>query len=87
MLIALDVSAHSSYNDSIAWKSNGLVLTSLPEVFPAQVRPAIVVTFVGTLVAVPSPNVDNNDCQHQDLFDSTLRGGESPAHMYWRQSP
>ena len=42
---------------------------------------AIVVTFVGTLVAVPPPNVDNSDCQHQDLFDSTLRGGESPAHM------
>ena len=41
----------------------------------------IVVTFVGTLVAVPPPNVDNNDGQHQDLFDSTLRGGESPAHM------
>ena len=42
---------------------------------------AIVVTFVGTLVAVPPSNVDNNDCQHHDLFDSTLRGGESPAHM------
>ena len=25
----------------------------------------------------PSPNVDNYDWQHQDLFDSTLRGGES----------
>ena len=34
---------------------------------------AIVVTFVGTVVAVPPPNVDNNDCQHQDPFDSTLR--------------
>ena len=34
----------------------------------------IVVTFVGTLVAVPPPNVDNIDCQHQDRFDSTLRG-------------
>ena len=42
---------------------------------------AIVVTFVRTLVAVSPPNVDNNDCQHQDLFDLTLRGGESPAHM------
>ena len=41
----------------------------------------IVVTFVGTHVAIPPRNVDNNDCQHQDLFDSTLRGGESPAHM------
>ena len=25
-----------------------------------------------------SPNVDNNNCQHQDLFYSTLRGGEAP---------
>ena len=41
----------------------------------------MLVTFVGTLVAVPPPNVDNNDCQNQDLFDSTLSGGESPAHM------
>ena len=42
----------------------------------------ILVTFIGTLVAVPPSNVDNNDCQHPDLFYSTLRGRESPAHMW-----
>ena len=40
--------------------------------------PTIVVAFVGTLVAVPFPNVDNNDCRHQDLFHTTLRGGRAP---------
>ena len=47
----------------------------------ARALATIVVTFVGTLVAVPPPDVDNNDCQHQDLFDSTLREGENPVHM------
>ena len=52
------------------------------QVFQLNVtRIAIVVIFVGTLVAVPPPSVDNSDCQHQDLFDSTLREGESPAHL------
>ena len=44
--------------------------------------PTILVTFVGTLVAVPPPNVYNNDCQHQDPFDSTL--GEGRAPHIWR---
>ena len=46
-----------------------------------SVLAAILVTFVGTVVAVPPPSVGENDCQHQDLFDSTLRGGESRSHM------
>ena len=30
---------------------------------------------------MPPPNVDNNNCEHQDLFDSTVREGETPAHI------
>ena len=39
-------------------------------------------TPVGTLVAVPPTMliIIINDWQHQDLFDSTLRGGERHAH-------
>ena len=59
-----------------------ILLGTVPKfVLTHQQKATIVVTFVGTLVAVPPPNVDNDDCQHQDLFDSTLRGGESPAQM------
>ena len=36
--------------------------------FIFEIAPTIVVIVDGTLVAVPPPNVDNNDCQQQDLF-------------------